>query len=223
MRILVAEDDARLAHQIVDALRLAGYVAEVAGDGEEALFLGETEPYDAVILDLGLPELDGLAVLEHWRGADIETPVLVLTARGTWQEKVTGLRAGADDYLAKPFEMEEMLARLEALLRRASGHASPLLDCGPVTLDTVTHRVTLSGRSVDMTALEYRMLAYMMHHKGKVISKTELTEHIYGQDFDRDSNTIEVLINRLRNKLGAELIKTHRGLGYQLVPSEDAS
>jgi two-component system OmpR family response regulator len=222
MRILVAEDDARLAHQIVDVLRLAGYVAEVAADGEEALFLGETEPYDAVVLDLGLPELDGLAVLERWRGADIKTPVLVLTARGTWQEKVTGLRAGADDYLAKPFEMEEMLARLEALVRRASAHASPLLDCGPVTLDTVTHRVTLSGRPVDMTALEYRMLAYMMHHKGKVISKTELTEHIYGQDFDRDSNTIEVLINRLRNKLGAELIKTHRGLGYQLVSAEDA-
>jgi two-component system OmpR family response regulator len=222
MRILVAEDDARLAHQIVDVLRLAGYVAEVAADGEEALFLGETEPYDAVVLDLGLPELDGLAVLERWRGADIKTPVLVLTARGTWQEKVTGLRAGADDYLAKPFEMEEMLARLEALVRRASAHASPLLDCGPVTLDTVTHRVTLSGRPIDMTALEYRMLAYMMHHKGKVISKTELTEHIYGQDFDRDSNTIEVLINRLRNKLGAELIKTHRGLGYQLVSAEDA-
>jgi two-component system OmpR family response regulator len=222
MRILVAEDDARLAHQIVDVLRLAGYVAEVAAEGEEALFLGETEPYDAVVLDLGLPELDGLAVLERWRGADIKTPVLVLTARGTWQEKVTGLRAGADDYLAKPFEMEEMLARLEALVRRASAHASPLLDCGPVTLDTVTHRVTLSGRPIDMTALEYRMLAYMMHHKGKVISKTELTEHIYGQDFDRDSNTIEVLINRLRNKLGAELIKTHRGLGYQLVSAEDA-
>jgi two-component system OmpR family response regulator len=223
MRILVAEDDARLARQIVDALRLAGYVAEVAADGEEALFLGETEPYDAAILDLGLPQLDGLAVLERWRGENVKMPVLVLTARGTWQEKVTGLRAGADDYLAKPFEIEEMLARLEALLRRASGHASPVLDCGPVTLDTVTHRVTLSGRPVDMTALEYRMLAYMLHHKGKVISKTELTEHIYGQDFDRDSNTIEVLINRLRNKLGAELIKTHRGLGYQLVSAEDAS
>jgi two-component system OmpR family response regulator len=187
------------------------------------LFLGETEPYDAAILDLGLPQLDGLAVLERWRGENVKMPVLVLTARGTWQEKVTGLRAGADDYLAKPFEIEEMLARLEALLRRASGHASPVLDCGPVTLDTVTHRVTLSGRPVDMTALEYRMLAYMLHHKGKVISKTELTEHIYGQDFDRDSNTIEVLINRLRNKLGAELIKTHRGLGYQLVSAEDAS
>ena len=153
MRILVAEDDARLAHQIVDALRLAGYVAEVAGDGEEALFLGETEPYDAVILDLGLPELDGLAVLEHWRSADIKTPVLVLTARGTWQEKGTGLRAGADDYLGKPFEMEEMLARLEALLRRASGHASPLLDCGPVTLDMSRHwlRAVLEGRRARLT------------------------------------------------------------------------
>ena len=202
MRILVVEDDRQVARQIEATLRRAGYVIDVSHDGEDGHFLGETEPYDAVILDLGLP---------------------ILTARDTWREKVSGLRAGADDYLAKPVELEEMLARLEALIRRASGHASPVLECGPVKLDTNTSRVTLSGATVELTSLEYRTLFYLMHHSARVISKTELTEHIYGQDFDRDSNVIEVLINRLRKKLGARLIKTRRGQGYQLAPPDDVA
>ncbi len=216
MRILVVEDDQHVARQIERTLRKNGYAADVARDGEEGQFLGDTEPYDAVILDLGLPIADGLTVLGRWREAGRRMPVLILTARGSWREKVTGLRAGADDYLAKPFEMEELLARIEAMIRRASGHASAVFECGPVKLDTSTSRVTLKGDLVELTALEFGTLSYLMHHQGKVVSKTELTEHIYDQDFDRDSNVIEVLVNRLRKKLGASLIKTHRGQGYQL-------
>jgi two-component system OmpR family response regulator len=223
MRVLVVEDDPHVARQVETALRRAGYAVDVAHDGEEGHFLGDTEPYDAAVLDLGLPSVDGLTVLRRWRADGRTMPVLILTARDTWREKVTGLRAGADDYLAKPFELEEMLARIEALVRRAAGHAGPLLACGPLELDTATGRVTFAGDPVELTALELRTLGYMMHHRGKVISKTELTEHIYSQDFDRDSNVIEVLINRLRKKLGAELIRTHRGRGYQLVPPADAS
>jgi two-component system OmpR family response regulator len=223
MRVLVVEDDRGVARQIEQALRSAGYVVDVAHDGEEGHFLGDTEPYDAVVLDLGLPVIDGLTVLQRWRRDRRSMPVLILTARDSWREKVTGLRAGADDYLAKPFELEEVLARVAALIRRAAGHASPVLECGPVALDTTTNRVTLSGGPVGLTALEFRALSYLMHHPGKVVSKTELTEHIYGQDFDRDSNVIEVLINRLRKKLGAGLIKTYRGQGYQLaVPENDS-
>ena len=217
------EDDQQVARQIEATLRHAGYVIDVAHDGEDGHFLGDTEPYDAVVLDLGLPIVDGLTVLQRWRQEGRNMPVLILTARDTWPEKVTGLRAGADDYLAKPFEPEEMLARLEALIRRASGHASPVLECGPVKLDTNTSRVTLSGAPVALTALEYRTLSYLMHHGAKVVSKTELTEHIYDQDFDRDSNVIEVLINRLRKKLGARLIKTRRGQGYQLTTPNDVA
>ncbi len=217
----MVEDDQQVARQIEAALRHAGYVIDVAHDGEDGHFLGDTEPYDAVVLDLGLPIVDGLTVLQRWRQEGRNMPVLILTARDTWREKVTGLRAGADDYLAKPFELEEMLARLEALIRRAAGHASPVLECGPVKLDTNTSRVTLSGAPVALTALEYRTLSYLMHHGAKVVSKTELIEHIYGQDFDRDSNVIEVLINRLRKKLGAGLIKTRRGHGYQLSAPDD--
>lgn len=216
MRILVVEDDQHVARQIERTLRKNGYAADVARDGEEGQFLGDTEPYDAVILDLGLPIADGLTVLGRWREAGRRMPVLILTARGSWREKVTGLRAGADDYLAKPFEMEELLARIEAMIRRASGHASAVFECGPVKLDTSTSRATLKGDLVELTALEFGTLSYLMHHQGKVVSKTELTEHIYDQDFDRDSNVIEVLVNRLRKKLGASLIKTHRGQGYQL-------
>jgi two-component system OmpR family response regulator len=223
MRILVVEDDAQVARQIETTLRKAGYAVDLAKDGEEGHFLGETEPYDAVVLDLGLPVLDGLTVLRQWREAGRKMPVLILTARDTWREKVSGLRAGADDYLAKPFELEEMLARIEALIRRAAGHASPVLECGDLELDTATSRVTLAGDPVELTALEFRTLSYLMHHQGKVVSKTELTEHIYSQDFDRDSNVIEVLINRLRKKLGPDLIRTHRGQGYQLVAPIDAS
>jgi len=218
MRVLVIEDNAELTRQIKNTLENALYVVDVAFDGEEGLFLGQTEHYDAVILDLGLPKLDGIDVLGRWRTAGNHVPVLILTSRHTWREKVTGLRAGADDYLAKPFEFEEMLARLEALIRRATGHASSIMTCefGNVVMDTSCARVTMEGKLVDLTALEYRTLEYLMQHEDQVVSKTELTEHIYDQDFDRDSNVIEVLINRLRSKLCAEMIKTRRGLGYQL-------
>jgi two-component system OmpR family response regulator len=218
MRILVIEDNAELTRQIKSILEHALYVVDVVYDGEEGLYLGESETYDAVILDLGLPKLDGIDVLERWRAAGNYVPVLILTSRHTWREKVTGLRAGADDYLAKPFEYEELLARIEALIRRTTGHASPIMtcDCGKVVMDTTSARVTMEGQLIQLTALEYRTLEYLMQHAGGVISKTELTEHIYDQDFDRDSNVIEVLINRIRGKICPEMIKTRRGLGYQL-------
>lgn len=225
MRILVIEDNAELTRQIKSTLEHALYAVDVALDGEEGQFLGETEPYDAVILDLGLPKLDGLTVLQRWRASGNKVPVLILTSRQTWREKVAGLRAGADDYLAKPFEFEEMLARLEALIRRTTGHASAILRSkyGGVVMDTSSARVTMAGSLVDLTALEYRTLEYLMQHQDEVVSKTELIEHIYDQDFDRDSNVIEVLINRLRGKLAPDLIKTRRGLGYQLkAPEADA-
>lgn len=219
MKILVIEDNAELSRQIKSTLEHAVYVVDCAFDGEEGHYMGDAESYDAVILDLGLPKLDGLDVLEKWRSSGNHVPVLILTSRHTWREKVAGLRAGADDYLAKPFEFEEMLARLEAIVRRATGHASSILKCGcgSVVMDITSARVTLDGNLVKLTALEYRTLEYLMQHAGEVISKTELTEHIYNQDFDRDSNVIEVLINRLRGKVCADMIKTRRGLGYQLM------
>jgi two-component system OmpR family response regulator len=217
MRVLVVEDDTQVARQLELVLKNSGYVVEVAYDGEEGLYKGENEPFDAVILDLGLPKIDGITVLQQWRANQHNMPVIILTARDTWREKVNGLRAGADDYIAKPFEAEEVLARIEALIRRASGHATSVLSCGPVQLDTASNRVICNNEPVEMTALELGMLSYLMHHQGDVVSKTTLTEHIYDQDFDRDSNVIEVLVNRLRKKLGNDLIKTHRGLGYQLV------
>lgn len=223
MKVLVVEDDVQVARQLETVLKNSGYVVEMAHNGEDALYKGENEPFDAVILDLGLPKLDGLTVLQQWRTNQINMPVIILTARDTWREKVNGLRAGADDYIAKPFEAEEVLARVEALIRRASGHANPVLSCGPVQLDTTSNRVTCNNEPVELTALELGMLSYLMHHQGDVISKTTLTEHIYDQDFDRDSNVIEVLVNRLRKKLGSELIKTHRGLGYQLIDPESKS
>jgi two-component system OmpR family response regulator len=216
MRLLIVEDEPELAGQLKDAMAQAGYAVDVAEDGEDAWHLGETEPYDAVVLDLGLPVMDGLQVLERWRAAGRDVPVLILTARDRWSDKVAGIDAGADDYLAKPFHMAELQARLRALIRRASGHHSAELVCGPVRLDTRAARVTLDGEEVRLTGHEFRVLAYLMHHKGRVISRTELTEHIYDQDFDRDSNTIEVFVGRLRKKLGAELIETVRGLGYRL-------
>jgi two-component system OmpR family response regulator len=218
MRILVVEDNEELARQIKSSLEHAMYVVDVAFDGEDGLFKGDTETYDAVVLDLGLPKLDGIDVLERWRENSNQVPVLILTSRHTWREKVAGLRAGADDYLAKPFEYEELLARLEALIRRATGHASPVMQCycGKLVMDTTSARVTMEGNLVELTALEYRTLEYLMQHEGEVISKTELTEHIYDQDFDRDSNVIEVLINRLRGKICPDMIKTRRGLGYVL-------
>ena len=216
MRVLLAEDDSDLAEQLASLLGEAGYAVDIAPDGEEAQFLGETEPYDAVILDLGLPEIDGLSVLKHWRREERRMPVLILTARDSWSEKVDGLDAGADDYVTKPFELEEVLARLRALIRRASGHASAELECGPVRLDTRNGRVQVAGEPVRLTAQEFKLLSYLMHHQGEVISRTELTEHLYDQDFDRDSNTIEVFVNRVRKKLGVELIHTVRGMGYRL-------
>jgi two-component system OmpR family response regulator len=216
MRVLVVEDEPTLRQQLKKALEGAGYAVEAAADGEEGQYLGETENYDAVVLDLGLPLVDGLSVLRHWRAAARGMPVLVLTARDGWSDKVVGLDAGADDYLAKPFEVPELVARLRALIRRSSGNASSELAAGAVTLDTRSGRVTRAGEPVKLTAQEYKLLSYLMHHKGKVVSRTELIEHIYDQDFDRDSNTIEVFITRIRKKLGPELISTIRGLGYSL-------
>ncbi|CTQ60379.1 response regulator [Roseibium album] len=222
MRILVIEDDTDLNRQLVTALEEAGYVVDSAADGEEGHFLGETEPYDAVVLDLGLPTLDGLSVLENWRRDGRTMPVLILTARDRWSDKVAGIDAGADDYVAKPFHMEEVLARVRALVRRAAGHASNELICGPVRLDLRAGRVTVDGNPIKLTSHEYRLLSYLLHHRGKVISRTELTEHLYDQDFDRDSNTVEVFVGRLRKKIGSDMIETIRGLGYRLgEPSDD--
>ena len=214
MRLLVVEDDKDLNRQIVTALENAGYAVDKAFDGEEGLYLGETEPYDAVILDLGLPKVDGVAVLQGWRRAGKTMPVLILTAHDRWSDKVGGFDAGADDYVTKPFHVEELLARVRALLRRAAGHATSELVCGPVRLDTRASRVVVDGNPVKLTSHEYRLLAYLMHHQGRVVSRTELVEHLYDQDFDRDSNTIEVFVGRLRKKLGVEVIETVRGLGY---------
>ena len=217
MRVLIVEDNQEVARQIKVALEQELFIVDVAYDGEEGWFLGDTEPYDAVILDLGLPKLDGLSLLQKWRQVGNQVPVLILTSRDTWREKVVGLRAGADDYLAKPFELEEVMARVEALIRRTSGNASPLLKCGSVELEPVSARVTMDGIPITLTALEYRALQYLMQKQGGVVSKSELSEHIYGQDLERDSNVIEVLVNRLRSKLDPALIKTRRGLGYQLM------
>lgn len=217
MRVLVVEDDVNLNRQLKDALTEAGYVVDVAMDGEEGHYLGDTEPYDAVVLDIGLPQMDGLSVLEEWRRAGRAMPVLLLTARDRWSDKVQGIDAGADDYVAKPFHMEELLARLRALVRRAAGHASNEIVAGAVRLDARSGRVTVNGQAVKLTSHELRLLSYLMHHKGKVISRTELTEHLYDQDFDRDSNTIEVFVGRLRKKLPDDCIQTVRGLGYQIA------
>lgn len=223
MRLLVVEDDPDLNRQLVTALSDAGYAVDTATDGEEGHFLGDTEPYDAVILDLGLPVMDGVSVLEKWRRNGRKMPVLILTARDRWSDKVAGFDAGADDYVAKPFHMEEVLARIRALLRRSAGHATSDLQCGPIVLDTRGARVTVDGTAVKLTSLEYRLLAYLMHHQGRVVSRTELVEHLYDQDFDRDSNTIEVFVGRLRKKIGTDTIRTIRGLGYCLAEPEDAS
>lgn len=216
MRILVVEDEVALAEQLGRALSEAGYAVDHASDGQRAEFLGRTEGYDAVILDLGLPKMDGLTVLRHWREAGLSTPVLILTARGSWNEKVQGIDGGADDYVAKPFQIEEVLARLRALIRRASGQVTPELRCGSVVLDPRGARVTVGGAPVKLTSHEFRVLSYLMHHHGRIVSQSELTEHIYSQGFDRDSNTVEVFIARLRRKLGGGFIETVRGMGYRI-------
>jgi two-component system OmpR family response regulator len=216
VRVLVVEDEAKLAEQLASALTDAGYAVDGAADGERADFLAHTADYDAVVLDLGLPKIDGLTLLRQWREAGIAFPVMVLTARGSWHEKVQGIDSGADDYLSKPFRMEELLARLRALIRRASGQITPQLRCGPVALDARMAKVTLDGVPVKLTSHEFRVLSYLMHHHGRIVSQAELTEHIYAQDFDRDSNTVEVFVARLRRKLGGSFIETVRGLGYRV-------
>ena len=215
--MLVAEDQPQLLSQLSAALTDAGYVVDGAADGEAADFYAGTNEYDAVILDLGLPRVDGLTLLRKWREAGHAVPVLVLTARGSWHEKVQGIDSGADDYVAKPFRIEEVLARLRALIRRASGHVTPQLRCGPVCLDPRLAKVMLDGTPVKLTSHEFRVLSYLMHHRDRVVSQAELTEHIYAQDFDRDSNTVEVFIARLRRKLGATVIETVRGIGYRMA------
>lgn len=223
MRLLVVEDDKDLNRQISTALEQAGYVVDRAFDGEEGWFLGDTEPYDAIILDIGLPKRDGISIIGEWRKAGRLMPVLMLTARDRWSDKVQGFDAGADDYVAKPFHMEEVLARLRALLRRAAGHASSEFVCGPVVLDTRAGRVSVDGNPIKLTSHEYRLLAYLMHHAGRVVSRGEIVEHLYDQDFDRDSNTIEVFVGRLRKKLGVDVIQTIRGLGYLLAATGDTA
>lgn len=217
MRLLVVEDDKELNRQLCEALTDAGYVVDKAFDGEEGHFLGDTEPYDAVVLDIGLPQMDGISVLEQWRRDGRSMPVLILTARDRWSDKVAGIDAGADDYVTKPFHTEEVLARLRALIRRASGHASSEINIGPLMLDTKGSKAYVNGSALKLTSHEYRLLAYLVHHQGKVISRTELVEHLYDQDFDRDSNTIEVFVGRLRKKMGIDLIETVRGMGYRIA------
>ena len=216
MRVLIVDDERALAEHLARALGDAGYAVDVAADGEQADFAVRTESYDAVLLDLGLPQIDGLTLLRGWREAGLSVPVLVLTARGSWHETVDGIDSGADDYVAKPFRMEEVIARLRGLIRRAAGHPQQLLRCGPVALDPRLARVTKDGIQVKLTSHEFRVLSYLMHHRDRVVSQAELTEHIYAQDFDRDSNTVEVFIARLRRKLGSSLIETVRGLGYRM-------
>jgi two-component system, OmpR family, response regulator len=216
MRILVVEDEQRIAADIGSTLQSAGYVVETVHDGEAAWFRGDTEDYDLVVLDLGLPEMDGLAVLRHWRAAGRAFPVLVLTARGAWAERVEGIDAGADDYLPKPFRMEELLARVRALIRRSAGHGSPTIDAGDLALDPRQMRVTARGVPVVLSPLEYRLVAFLMHHKGRVVPAPELLEHLYGNDDAREANALEAVVARLRKKLGPSAIKTRRGFGYTI-------
>ena len=223
MRLLLIEDDRDLNRQLERAFVDAGYAVDKAFDGEEGRFLGDTEPYDAVVLDIGLPKMDGITVLESWRREGRTMPVLMLTARDRWSDKVSGIDAGADDYVTKPFHVEEVLARVRALIRRAAGHAASILRCGPVELDTRNSKVTVDGNPVRLTSHEFRLLSYLMHHQDKILSRTELTEHLYDQDFDRDSNTIEVFVGRLRKKLGTDCIETVRGLGYRLTVTSPAA
>src|SRR5438128_10601884 len=223
MRILLVEDDKDLQRLLKKALADAGYVVDSALDGEEGHFLGDTEPYDAVVLDIGLPQMDGLSGLEEWRRSGKAMPLRRLTARDRWSDKVQGIDAGADDYVAKPFHMEEILARIRALVRRAAGHASNEITAGSVRLDVKAGKVTVDGQSIKLTSHELRLLSYLMHHKGKVVSRTELTEHLYDQDFDRDSNTIEVFVGRLRKKLGVDVLRTIRGMGYCVSEPDDAA
>jgi two-component system OmpR family response regulator len=214
VRVLLAEDDERIAGNVAAALELAGFVADRQSNGEEIWFRGDTENYDAVVLDLGLPAIDGLTILKRWRRAGRAMPVLILTARGNWDERVEGIDAGADDYLTKPFRVEELIARLRALIRRSAGSPSPVIEAGEIALDTRQMRVSRAGQPLALTPQEYRLVAYLMHHRGRVVDQVELTEHLYLQDFERDSNAVEVLVARVRRKLGPGVIETRRGFGY---------
>jgi two-component system OmpR family response regulator len=214
MRVLIVEDEARLAADIVEAVGASGFIAETSADGEEAWFRGSTEPYVAIVLDIGLPKLDGLTILKRWRQEGIATPVIMLTARGSWSERVEGIDAGADDYLPKPFRIEELMARLRALVRRGAGMAQPAIGIGMVSLDPRTQQVTVKGIPVSLTPLEFRLLSYLFHHRDRVISQSELSDNLYSLNSERDSNAIEALVGRLRRKLKADIIETRRGFGY---------
>jgi len=223
MRVLIVEDEPRLADQLRTAVADAGHAVDVASDGEIGLHLGASETYNAVVLDLGLPKLDGLSVLRRWRASGHTMPVVVLTARGSWAEKVDGLNAGADDYMSKPFAIAELLARINALIRRTHGHAQPVLSAGSLTVDTILKEVKVGAEPVRLTSLEFELLSVLALRPGQPVSKAELTEQLYAQDFDRDSNTLEVIVSRLRRKLGGRFIETQRGMGYRLaVPAPDA-
>jgi two-component system, OmpR family, response regulator len=219
MRVLVVEDERRIADDIVTTLHAAGYVVETVGDGNVAWFRGDTEDYDLIVLDLGLPKLDGLAILKRWRAAGRTMPVLVLTARGAWAERVEGIDAGADDYLPKPFRMEELLARVRALIRRSAGHGGPTIEAGTLSLDPRQMRVAANGVPVSLSPLEYRLIAYLMLHKGRVVPASELLEHLYGDTDAHEANALEAVVTRLRKKLGKSAIETRRGFGY-LIPDE---
>ena len=216
MRILIAEDDDRIAEMLATALTKAGFGVERESDGEIAWYRGDTEPYDAIILDLGLPQIDGLSILKRWRSAGRLTPVLILTARGQWEERVDGIEAGADDYVVKPFHVQEIVARLRALVRRANGLASSRVPFGKYLLDLRTMEVTEDGMPMELTPQEFKLISYLVHRRGQVISQLEITEHIYNQDYERDSNAVEVLVARLRKRLGSDVVKTRRGFGYAL-------
>ncbi|MDX2238509.1 MAG: response regulator transcription factor [Hyphomonadaceae bacterium] len=217
MRVLIVEDDRTLREQLTEALTEAGYTVDPADNGEDGQFLGETEPYDLAILDLGLPKVDGLTVLRKWREQGRAMPVLILSARDRWSEKVEGLDLGANDYVTKPFHMAELLARVRANVRKQTEHASAVLECGDLRVNTATGQVTVDGRPIKLTAFQYKVLDYLMHHKGKIVSRSELIEKIYAQDHERDSNTIEVFVGILRRKIGPERIVTEKGLGYRLI------
>jgi len=223
MRILLVEDDEKIARRINRALMSAGYIVEIAKEGEDAWFRGDSENFDAVILDLGLPEMDGIQILKRWRSAGRLMPVIILTARGSWMERVEGIDAGADDYMPKPFQMEELKARLRALLRRSTGGAQTTLSAGPVSLDTRQMIVSIDGMAIDLSILEYRLVSYLIHHRGRVVTQLELTEHVYGEEIERDSNAIEVLVSRVRKKLKVDLIVTRRGYGYMIPDQKQSS
>ena len=215
MRILVVEDEPTLSKQIVHSLKNVGYAVDAALEGEEGYFLGDTEPYDAIVLDLGLPKIDGFTILDRWRKSGNKTPVLILTARDRWQDKIKGFDIGADDFVTKPFSMEEVIARVRALIRRSKGLAKSIIEFGPISLDTSRSKVMVNGHKVILTSREYKIFSYLIYNQGKVVSRTELTEHTYDKNFDRDSNVIDAFIKKIRNKIGIDCITTVRGMGYR--------